>query len=150
MQWRARLPVLVCLVLLQQAAPVRAAPFVLITEDEAKLPPAPSAPERAFFRGPEIIVESPIPGRSITSPIRLRIIFKSRGGVPVDTESIELRYLRTPVVPLTSRVKDYVKAGGILIQEASVPPGQHTVQIIAKDEDERETKQTFTFTVVAK
>ena len=122
---------------------LRAQPLTLITPEEARLPPAPVVPKRAITRGPEIRVESPKAGEGVRSPLRLYLSFKPHGGATIDLDSIELKYLRQPPVPLTGRVRKYIKPSGLVIDETTVPPGDHDLQITLRDSDDRETELIF-------
>src|SRR4051812_3793697 len=99
---------------------------VLITEEEAKLPPLKGAvptDRRGVTRGPKITyVEESEP---IRSPMHLRLTFESFGGAKIDLNSIKVTYLRTPNVDLTARIKSFVRAEGIDIPDVELPAGEH-------------------------
>ena len=131
------------------SAPVRATQ--LITEDEAKLPPpkgAVAADRRGILRGPKIEFVSP--GDSVSSPMQLVLKFESFGGAKIDPDSVKMIFLRTPNVDLTSRVKPFVKADGINMQDAELPPGEYTVRVDVKDSDGRPGTAIFTLKVAPK
>src|SRR5215831_17738855 len=110
----------------------------LITEEEAQLPPpkgAIAADRRGIMRGPK--VEFVSPGDSVTSPLRLQLKFESFGGAKIDPDSVKVIFLRTPNVDLTSRVKPFVQADGINMQDAELPPGEYSVRVDVKDSDGR-------------
>ena len=91
----------------------------LITEEEAKLPPpkgAVAADRRGILRGPK--VEFVSPGESVASPLKLQLKFESFGGAKIDPDSVKVTFLRTPNVDLTSRVKPFVQADGINMENA--------------------------------
>lgn len=71
------------------------------------------------MRGPK--VEFVSPGDSASSPLPLVLKFQSYGGAKIDPESVKIIFLRTPNVDLTSRVKPFVKADGINMQDAELP-----------------------------
>lgn len=118
-------------------------PIRLITEEEAKRPPLAVSPKRAITRGPEIHVESPVSGSTVTSPVRIKVAFKAHGGVKISPDSVEIRYLRNRPVMLTSRVRPFIKPTGFTIDEALVPVGEHDIEIVVHDDDEREAAVTF-------
>ena len=131
------------------SAPARATQ--LITEDEAKLPPpkgAVAADRRGILRGPKIEFVSP--GDSVSSPMQLVLKFESFGGAKIDPDSVKMIFLRTPNVDLTSRVKPFVKADGINMQDAELPPGEYTVRVDVKDSDGRPGTAIFTLKVAPK
>ena len=115
-------------------------PLVLITADEAKLPPTSDRPivTRGISRGPEIVLLSPKPSdNSIQSPLHLQLKFEGRGGSEIDVGSFQLTYVRSPAVDLTQRVKSFAKPAGIDLPEAEVPPGTQTIRAEIKDKDGR-------------
>lgn len=123
----------------------------LITDEEAKLPPpkgAVAADRRGILRGPK--VEFVSPGDSASSPMRLVLKFESFGGAKIDPDSVKMIFLRTPNVDLTARVKPFVKADGINIQDAELPPGEYTVRVDVKDSDGRPGTAIFTLKVAPK
>ncbi|MBR1087293.1 hypothetical protein JQ621_07345 [Bradyrhizobium manausense] len=123
----------------------------LITEEEAKLPPpkgAVAADRRGILRGPK--VEFVSPGDSVASPLKLQLKFESFGGAKIDPESVKVIFLRTPNVDLTPRVKPFVKADGIDMQDAELPPGDYTVRVDIKDSDGRPGTAIFTLKVAPK
>lgn len=123
----------------------------LITEEEAKLPPpkgAIAADRRGILRGPK--VEFVSPGDSVNSPMRLILKFESFGGAKIDPDSVKVIFLRTPNVDLTSRVKPFVHADGINMQDAELPPGDYTVRVDIKDSDGRPGTAIFTLKVAPK
>ena len=69
--------------------------------------------------------------------------FKPHGGVPIDLESVVVRYLRREPVSLNDRVRKFIKPTGILIEEARVPPGEHDIEISLRDTDDREAHLVF-------
>ena len=111
---------------------------ILITDEEAKLPPpkgAIIADRRGVTRGPKIkYVEE---GEPIHSPTHLQLKFESFGGAKIDIDSVKMTYLKTPNVDLTPRVKSFVQASGIDIPDVELPAGDHMVRVDVKDSDGR-------------
>lgn len=110
---------------------------VLITDQEAKLPPAKGAfsvATRGITRGPRIDY---VANTATKSPIRLQMKFESFGGAKIDTESLKVTYLKDPAVDLTARVKPFVQPTGIDMPDAVLPPGDHTLRVDVKDSDGR-------------
>jgi hypothetical protein len=123
----------------------------LITEEEAKLPPPKGAiatDRRGILRGPK--VEFVSPGNSVSSPLRLVLKFESFGGAKIDPDSVKVIFLRTPNVDLTPRVKPFIQADGINMQDAELPPGEYTVRVDLKDSDGRPGTTIFTLKVAPK
>src|ERR1700674_2664983 len=101
---------------------------VLITEEEAKLPPprgAVATDRRGITRGPK--VELVDDNQPVHSPMHLQLKFETYGGAKIDPNSVKVTYLRTPNVDLTDRVKAFVQATGIDIPDVQLPAGDHMV-----------------------
>ncbi len=117
--------------------PARAA-HVLITEEEAKLPPLRGAvvtDRRGITRGPKIDVV--MQAEQLHSPMHFLLKFESFGGAKIDPDSVKVTYLKTPSVDLTPRVKTFVQPTGIDIQDVELPVGDHMVRVDIKDSDGR-------------
>ena len=111
---------------------------VLITEEEAKLPPpkgAVVADRRGITRGPKIrLLDESDP---VHSPMHLHVMFESFGGATIDLDSVKVTYLRNPNVDLTPRIKPFLQSAGIDIPDAELPVGEHMVRIDVRDSDGR-------------
>lgn len=124
----------------------------LITEEEASLPPpkgAASLDRRGILRAPKVEMVSPNQGVN-SSPLRLRLRFESFGGAKIDPNSVKVLFLRTPNVDLTSRVKPFIQADGINMQDAELPPGDYTFRVDIKDSDGRPGTAIFTLKIAPK
>jgi hypothetical protein len=121
---------------------------VLITEEEAKLPPprgAVATDRRGVTRGPKIkFVEE---GEQVHSPAHLQLKFESFGGAKIDTDSVKMTYLKTPNVDLTPRIKPFVQMSGIDIPDVELPVGEHMVRVDVKDSDGRIGTTSFVLKV---
>lgn len=131
------------------AIPVaHAAGVVLITPEEAKLPPpkiAVAMPVRGVTRGPQIeLVKESDPTKS---PTHLQLKFQAHGGAKVDPASVQMTYLRTPDVDLTPRIKPFVTNDGIDVPDAIVPPGSYILRVDVKDSDGRSGTLSFVLNV---
>jgi hypothetical protein len=125
------------------------AAHVLITEEEAKLPPprgAVVANRRGITRGPKVDFVSD--GQQMHSPMHFQLKFESFGGAKVDPDSVKIMYLRTPNVDLTERIKSFINATGIDIPDVELPPGDHMVRVEIKDSDGRIGSASFVLKVV--
>ena len=135
---------LVCAVVAGAVSSAARANHLLITEDEAKLPPAKgaiAADRRGITRGPRIeVVGDREPSHS---PIHLQLKFESFGGSKIDPESLRVIYLRTPNVDLTERVKSFAGVTGLDIPDAELPPGDHLIRVDIKDSDGRTGSTSF-------
>jgi hypothetical protein len=129
------------------SVPARAAQ-VLITEEEAKLPPprgAVAADRRGITRGPKIDVV--LVGEQIHSPMHFQLKFESFGGAKIDPDSVKVTYLRTPNVDLTPRIKAFVQPTGIDMPDVELPVGDHMVRVDIKDSDGRIGSTSFVLKV---
>jgi hypothetical protein len=128
--------------------PASAANLILITPEEARLPPPKMAialSARGVTRGPQIeVVQDADPTKS---PTHFQLKFVAHGGARIDPATVQVTYLRTPDVDLTSRIKPFVTDGGIDIQDAIVPPGNHLLRVDLKDSDGRTGTINFTLNV---
>ena len=135
--WLPGLAFAVAVIVSSMAMPAFAG-TILITEEEARLPPprgAVAADRRGVTRGPKIkFVED---GEQFHSPVHLQLTFESFGGAKIDTDSVRMTYLKNPNVDLTPRIKSFVQAGGIDIPDVELPAGEHMVRIDVKDSDGR-------------
>lgn len=128
--------------------PVQAANLVLITADEANLPPPKGAmamSARGVTRGPKVEL---VPHAGvIRSPVRIQLKFQTFGGSKVDLDTVQATYLRTPNVDLTPRIKPFVNATGIDVPAAELPPGDHMLRVDIKDSDGRTATANFVLNV---
>jgi hypothetical protein len=133
-----------CVFLISTAAVPLHAGNVLITEQEARLPPpkgAVAAERRGITRGPKIkVLDETEP---VHSPIHLHVMFESFGGAKIDPDSVKVTYLKTPNVDLTPRIKPFVQSAGIDMPDVELPAGDHMVRIDVKDSDGRTGTTSF-------
>lgn len=116
---------------------------VLISDDEAKLPPPkPIAVDtRGVTRGPKIVIEAP--EGAFRSPTPLKVTFQSFGGVTIDPDSVRVVYLRTPDVDITARIRPFAGAAGIDLPAAVIPFGEHQLRVDIKDTRGREASKVI-------
>ena len=121
---------------------------VLITADEARLPPPKGAivtDRRGITRGPK--VEFLGAADPVHSPMHLQLKFEPFGGAKIDPDSVKVTYLRTPNVDLTARVKSFVLPTGIDIPDVELPAGEHMIRVDIKDSDGRIGTTSFALKV---
>ena len=125
--------------------------IVLITSDEAQLPtPVTSSitMRAGVTRGPQISALLPKPdAKGVTSPFRFQVKFIARSGAKIDSDSVQVVYLKQPLIELTGRLKQYIKADGIDIEAAEAPPGTHSIKFDVKDLEGRAGSALLTFNV---
>jgi hypothetical protein len=137
-----------CIAIAMSASLPAYASQVLITDQEAHLPPpkgAVASERRGITRGPK--VEFIANGDAGHSPMHLQLKFESYGGAKIDPDSIKVTYLRTPNVDLTSRIKPFLQPTGIDMPDAQIPPGEHMVRVDIKDSDGRIGTTSFVLKV---
>ncbi len=124
---------------------------VLITSDEAKLPTISTSSlimRAGITRGPQINALLPKPNaKGVSSPFHFQVKFVARSGAKIDFDSVRVVYLKQPLVDLTARLKQYIKADGIDVDAAEVPPGTHSIKIDVKDSEGRAGSTLLTFNV---
>jgi hypothetical protein len=129
------------------SAPAYAAQ-VLITEEEANLPPprgAITTDRRGITRGPKVELVDDV--QPVHSPMHLQLKFESYGGAKIDPSSVKVTYMRTPNVDLTGRVKPFVQSTGIDMPDVQLPVGDHMVRVEIKDSDGRSGSASFVLKV---
>jgi hypothetical protein len=129
-------------------ASVSASATVLISPEEAKLPPPKGAvamDRRGVTRAPKVILVSST--EPVHSPVHLQLKFESFGGTKIDENSVKMIYLRTPNVDLTPRVKSFVQASGIDMPDAELPAGDYTLRVDVKDTEGRVGSTSFVLQV---
>ena len=144
--WAAGLAL--CAVVCASPSTKAVAGAVLLTDQEAKLPPAKGAfavATRGITRGPRIDY---VASTTTTSPIRLQMKFESFGGATIDPATLKVTYLKDPAVDLTDRVKPFAKPTGIDMPDATLPPGDHTLRVDVKDSDGRVATSSIVLKVV--
>jgi hypothetical protein len=122
---------------------------VLVTSDEAKLPPPRAAiavASRGITRGPRIELAD-IDKGALHSPVHLLIKFQAYGGATIDLSGVQVTYLKTPSIDLTPRVKPFVQPGGIDIPDAELPPGDHELRVDLRDSDGHVSTASFVLKV---
>jgi len=81
-----------------------------------------------------VLVVSPAPGAGLVrSPLNLLLKFETHGGAVIEPQFVKLIYLKNPAINLTQRVGHLIKADGIEVNNADVPPGTHFIRVEVKD-----------------
>jgi hypothetical protein len=119
---------------------------VLITEQEASLPPERVVVgSRGITRGPRI--ELVQPDETAYSPMRFQLRFQSFGGAGINTDSLHVIYLKTPEIDITPRVARFAKTAGVDIPDAEIPAGEHYIRVEVADSDGRTRSSIFVLKV---
>jgi hypothetical protein len=148
-----RIATITCIVLAISIA--AAAALELITAEEAALPDATGinvkrgvqTVTRAVTRGPKVLVVSPASEATLRSPLNLQLRFETHGGAVIEPRSVAMTYLKKPTINLTPRIYQFIKAGGIDLNNAELPPGTHYFRVDVEDNGGRLGSTTFALTV---
>ncbi len=138
---------LVLVLLATAGALAHAAPFTLISDDEARreasaaatAPPRPRSLPPPARDAPAIEVLAPVPeGATVSSPLRLEIAFKAPADARIVPSSFRLLY-GVLKIDLTERLQRHARLteAGVLIEEAAVPQGTHRVIVRVADDKGR-------------
>lgn len=112
--------------------------LVLITEKEASMPAGDVPKSRGITRGPSIEQISPDPGaRAVKGPIDFKVKFSPHGGAAILPETVQIQYIKTPIIDLTERAAPFINDKGVSVAGAVVPAGEHKVQISVQDSNGR-------------
>jgi hypothetical protein len=115
---------------------------VLITEQEAGLPPEPVVVgSRSITRGPRIELVQPV--EKASSPVHFQVRFQSFGGADINIGSLRAIYLKTPEIDITPRIARFAEPSGIDIPDAEVPAGEHYIRIEITDSEGRTRSAVF-------
>lgn len=121
----------------------------LISAAEAALPDAKQASDRftrGVARGPGITLLSPASG-PLSSPFDLDVLFEPRGARAIDKDSVRVLYVKDPVLNITDRVQKAIHAQGIKLNGVEMPPGEHVLRILLRDQEGRESRADFSLKV---
>lgn len=150
-EWLQRAGILAAMAaacLLPGPAPARAQQaVVLVTYEEAALPPLPETGEqgKGITRGPGIEPLTPANGATVSATTPFRVRFTPRNDVPINPEKVQVTYLRSQPVDITLRLRSYISASGIDIPLATVPPGHHAFRVDVTDGLGRQTAAVLRF-----
>ena len=128
-----------------------AAPVVLITDAEAKLPPSsdvPLATRAGVTRGPKIVMVSSAASAGVKSPFHLRFKLETFGGAKIDPASVKVTYLKNPAVDLTHRFGTITQADGLELVAAEAPVGTHHIRVTVQDSEGRRSSANFALKVL--
>jgi len=133
------------------ALTISAGGFQLITAEEAALPAGafPTVHLRGSpTRRPSVTIVRPPPNAGLVhSPLELKLRFRAFGGAEIDPDTVVITYLKQPAIDITQRIMPFIKADGIDVANAEVPPGLHQFWVELKDKDGRVGGAEFEFQV---
>jgi hypothetical protein len=86
----------------------------------------------------------------VHSQLPFKVKFETRNKIAIDPATVKLVYLKATPVDLTNRIKTHITAGGIVMDQAEVPPGIHLLRLDLKDMQGREATAIIKLTVTDK
>ena len=122
--------------------------FDLVTPEEAALSsaaPEPPPPPRTRAipnpDAPSILVAQPDEGQALRAPLSIRLRFVARGDAAIDLSSFRARYGFLGL-DVTERLLQHARLfpGGIEIDNAQIPPGDHRLRLEIADTRGRRTE----------
>jgi hypothetical protein len=128
-----------------------AAPVVLITDTEAKLPPSsdvPLATRAGVTRAPKIVMVSSAASVGVKSPFHLRFKLETFGGAKIDPATVKVTYLKNPSVDLTQRFGTITQADGLELVAAEAPVGTHHIRVTVQDSEGRRSSANFALKIL--
>jgi hypothetical protein len=103
---------------------------------------------RGITRGPLISQVQPDPQtQAVKSPFRMVLSFKALGGGRIDARSVEVIYLKEPLIDLTPRLLNGISDRGLQLDGVVLPPGQHRMLVRVADQDGRSSDLIMKLTV---
>jgi hypothetical protein len=117
----------------------RAQAFDLVTVDEAAQPEVREEQIlRGITRGPLISVIQPdVQTSTVKSPFKMVLSFKALGGSHIDARTVEVIYLKEPLIDLTPRLASAISDQGLALDDVVLPPGVHRMLVRVADQDGR-------------
>jgi hypothetical protein len=73
--------------------------------------------------------------------------FKALGGGRIDARSVEVIYLKEPLIDLTPRLLNGISDRGLQLDGVVLPPGQHRMLVRVADQDGRSSDLIMKLTV---
>lgn len=148
-------PIILFILAMMACSSVCAAPFVLVTDEEAALEASTPAPKVSMSRAfvspdmPRIKVLSPDLVKDVfTAPLPIELKFTSAGDAEIDPASFKASYgfMR---IDITKRITQSVKVSksGFSIAEAAIPKGSHRLLLQVADTKGRVGETDLRFTV---
>ncbi len=112
---------------------------VLVTPQEALLPPSPVLTQRGPADGPKVEVTGPDGSVASGAPFNLSAVFKPRPETNIDPNSVHIILLRGDGVDVTVRVRaaGRIDQTGIDLEGLVAPPGEYRIRVLVDDTNAR-------------
>ena len=101
---------------------------------------------RGISRPPEA-ESAQVSAKDLKSPIDFKIKFVPHGELTIDPALTRVTYLKDPLIDLTPRLTRYIKASGIDMPDAELPPGKHLIRIELTDSNHHTGSSVLTLVV---
>lgn len=98
--------------------------------------------------GPKVVIQHPAIAAKVKSPVSIDVLFEAQGGRQLDMKSLKVTYISLFDIDITDRLADYLTTTGIHADDAELPPGEHTIEILIKDQAGRRSVEHLNFRVM--
>ena len=112
---------------------------LLVTPQEALLPPSPVLTQRGPADGRKVELTGPDGGVVSRTPFNLSAVFKPRPETNIDPNSVHIILLRGDGVDVTDRVRGAgrIDQTGIELEGLVAPPGEYRIRVLVDDTNSR-------------
>jgi hypothetical protein len=112
---------------------------VLVTPQEALLPPSPVLTQRGPADGPKVELMGPDGSVVGGTPFHLSAVFKPRPDTNIDPNSVHIILLRGDGIDVTDRVRGAgrIDQTGINLEGLVAPPGEYRIRVLVDDTNAR-------------
>jgi hypothetical protein len=121
--------------------------FELLSIEEAARPAGRSYgfANQAADNGPAIVAQDLEVQEA--KPFTLMVRLNARDGAAPDLATLRIECLKSPVIDLTPRLKQYITEEGVKVDRTTLPPGLHHFRVSINDVRGRLTEKDFTVLV---
>ncbi len=112
---------------------------VLITPEEAALPPSPVLTQRGPIPGPRVEFTAPKSDVAVKAPFALGVVFGRLSAADVDPKTVHIIVMRGDGVDVTDRVRGAgrIDHAGIDLKDLAAPPGEYRIRVTVHDTKDR-------------
>ena len=121
--------------------------FELLSFEEAARPEVRSYGFAAIVADSGPSIEVPDLEVQEARPFTLMVRLNVRDGYAPDLATLRVECLKTPVIDLTLRLKQYITKDGVKVDRTTLPPGLHRFRVSVNDVRGRLSEKDFTILV---